>query len=67
MSSVSDGVTNVWCLQRTSFLQEVQIMRVSIGTNGTAALEGYKTDGGTAAAAIIGGSIAEGVARGLRQ
>ncbi len=40
-----------WELERRSFLQRVELGRVSIATNGTASLDGYKNDGGNEALA----------------
>lgn len=42
-----------WELNRTSFLQKVEIPRVTVGPDGTATLEGYKNDGGNDAVAAI--------------
>ena len=46
-------------VRRVSFLQKVEIPRLSIGTNGVVTLSGYKTDGGTeAAAAVVSAAVA---------
>lgn len=45
--------TEKWELRRTSFLQRLEIPSVTIAPDGTAVLTGYKTDGGTEAAAAI--------------
>lgn len=45
--------TEHWELRRTSFLQRLEIPSVTILPDGTAEMTGYKTDGGTEAAAAI--------------
>jgi len=35
-----------WGLSRITFLQQVQVPQLTIGTNGTAELKGYANDGG---------------------
>ena len=59
--------TPLWSLHRSSFLQRLEIPEVSIGTNGTATLKGYKTDGGGDAAAAIAGTVAEKSIRALKK
>jgi len=45
--------TDKWELRRNSFLQRQEIPFVQIATNGTATLQGYKTDGGNEALGAI--------------
>jgi len=45
--------TEQWELRRTSFLQKLEIPSVTIAPDGTAVMTGYKTDGGSEAAAAI--------------
>lgn len=56
-------VTNVsgpgWTLHRTSFLQQVSAMEVTISSNGTATLKGYGNDGGVQTVAIITAAAVE--------
>lgn len=49
------------CLQRAEFTE------VSISTNGTVTLKGYKNDGGAESMALIAGAAAEGAVRGMKK
>ena len=45
-------------LRRLSFLQRVEIPKLTMATNGAVTLQGYKTDGGSdAAAAIVSAAV----------
>lgn len=49
-------------LKRVSLLQRLEMADVSLSTNGTATLKGYKTDGGNeAATAIVGAAVSAAV------
>ena len=43
--------TPFWTMERSSFLQRVEVPQLTIATNGTATLSGYKNDGGNEALA----------------
>ena len=54
--------TPAFTVKRTSFLQRLEMADVSLSTNGTASMKGYKTDGGNeAAAAIVGAAVGAAV------
>lgn len=40
-------VRSEWSMRRTSLLQKMEIGTVTISTNGTVSLRGYKNDGGS--------------------
>lgn len=51
--TVTDLTTEKWHIHRVSFLQRMEIPEVTIETNGTAILKGYKSDGGSDVAAAV--------------
>ena len=46
--------TPKWSLTRTSFLQRVDVPRITVLTDGSIEVEGYSNDGGNAAMKAIG-------------
>lgn len=54
--TTTDIDTPTWKLHRISFMQKLEIPKVTIGTNG-ATLEGYKNDGGSDGVAKIAGEV----------
>lgn len=52
--------------KRVSFLQRAEFNEVTISTNGTVTLKGYKNDGGAEGTALIAGAAAEGAVRGMK-
>lgn len=63
ISRKSDGA---WSIQRSSFLQKLEIPGASIATNGTWMLKGYSNDGGTAATAAIVEAAVAGAVKGAK-
>lgn len=54
--------TPYWSMERSSFLQRVQVPDMTISTNGTARLRGYANDGGndalgTAVSAAVSAAV----------
>lgn len=51
-----------WSMERKSFLQRMDIGEVTIATNGTARLSGYKSDGGNEALGVaVGAAVAAAI------
>lgn len=51
---------------RISFMQRIEMPEVEVLTNGTVRLLGYRSDGGSDAAAKIAGAVAEGTVKGMK-
>lgn len=44
--------TPFWSMERTSLFQKVEVPQLTISTNGTATLSGYRNDGGNEALGV---------------
>ena len=55
--------TPFWTMERRSFLQRVEVPQLTISTNGTATLSGYKNDGGNEA---LGVAVSAAVAAAIK-
>lgn len=54
--------TPFWSMERQSFLQRVEVPQLTISTNGTATLSGYRNDGGNEALGVaVGAAVAAAV------
>jgi hypothetical protein len=58
--------TPTWSMDRVSFFQRVEVPTMSIATNGTATLRGYRNDGGSEAAAAIAAAATAAAVKSLK-
>lgn len=65
-TTITRKADGAWTMQRSSFLQRLEIPGATIATNGTWTLRGYSTDGGADAASKIVSAAVEGAVKGAK-
>lgn len=65
-TTITRKADGAWTMQRSSFLQRLEIPGATIATNGTWTLKGYSTDGGADVTSKIVSAAVEGAVKGAK-
>jgi len=65
-TTITRKADGAWTMQRSSFLQRLEIPSAAIATNGTWTLRGYSTDGGADVTSKIVSAAVEGAVKGAK-
>lgn len=65
-TSITRKADGSWTMERSSFLQRLEIPGATIATNGTWTLRGYSTDGGADVTSKIVSAAVEGAVKGAK-